>query len=75
MTTKELRERVEKKVLNTIKNSSVDGVLNEGKLWNNINILETNLFYIDMIDYQTREEKEDRDVLTKSIKILRNLFY
>lgn len=75
MTTKEFNERVQEKVINTIKNSSVNGVLNEGKLWNNINILEINLFYIDMIDYQTRADKEDRDILTKSIKILRNLFY
>lgn len=70
------KEKVKKLVLDIIEQSKDEqGNVKDVKVWQRISQLETNLFYNEMIDFQTQDEKELSDTLRQAIKILRNLFY
>lgn len=70
------KENVKKLVLDVIEQSKDEnGNVKDAKVWQRINQLENSLFYNEMIDYQTQDEKDYSDVLNQAIKILRNLFY
>lgn len=70
------KEKVKKLVLDVIEQSKDEhGNVKDVKVWQRINQLETSLFYNEMIDFQTQEEKEYGNTLEEAIKILRNLFY
>lgn len=70
------KENIKKLVLEIINNSKDEkGNVKDAKVWERINQLENSLFYNEMIDYQTQEEKDYSNTLRQAVKILRNLFY
>lgn len=70
------KEKVKKMVLDVINNSKDEnGSVIDSNVWKRINQLENSLYYNEMIDYQTQDEKEYSNTLDQAIKILRNLFY